>query len=433
MTCDVLNLEWSSSGRDREVATAICHTLRRRGYTVVEECIFNFRYLLLKHRPRLLYVADPTGARLNHEASLFADRLGIPSVCVDAEGDYLEGSVDEMFWGHIADRTLRQQLKLQWSARSRARALTVAPGLGDRLKVTGAVGFDRYRLYDFATKDDWRRKYRFEQPRLVGVAGWTFDYLSVPAERDARVRSFGRETVERFQRDRDSLRAIFGDLIRQQPETMFVLKLHPGVIDRGETEFAGLESHENVLAIKDEESVGDCISACDVWMAYDSTTCTEAWMLHKPTLFVNPSGGDFPRSASYEGTPIYETLGEVDAALSEHEATGRVSAFDALEDVRKRLLRDMVQWVDGRNHLRAAYYVERLLDEIPVGPIKFPLRARLAAHRENLLNNGARRERAKRFDREELRRIQHRVAGAMQSVPGELSEQELADLERVNA
>jgi hypothetical protein len=432
MACDVLNLEWSSSGRDREVASAICDTLRRRGYSVVEECIFNYRYHLLRHRPRLLYVADPTGARINHEVSLFADRMGIPSVCVDAEGDYLDDKVDEMFWGHITDKKLRQRLKLQWSVRARTSALAVAPDLGDRLKVTGAVGFDRYRLYQFATKDDWRRKYRFDHPRVVGVAGWTFDYLSIPAERAARVQLFGRETVERFERDRDALRAILGDLIRRRPETMFVLRQHPGVIDFEATEFAGLERNDNVLVIKDEETVSDSISACDVWMAYDSTTCTEAWMLGKPTLFVNPSGGDFSRSANYRGTPVFETLEGVEEALSEHEDTGRISAFDALEDVREKLLADMVQWVDGRNHLRAAHYIERLLEELPAAPVRFPLTERLAAHKQKLSNLGA-RTRRRRFDHDELRRVERRVAAATRSMPDHLSEQELAELERVNA
>jgi len=443
VACDVLNLEWSSTGRDREVASAICHALRRRGYTVVEECIFNYRYHLLRHRPRLLYVADPTGARMNQEVSLFADRMGIPSVCVDAEGDYVDDTVDEMFWGHIADRRLRQRLKLQWSVGSRAKALSVAPDLGDRLKVTGAVGFDRYRLYEFASKDDWRRKYHFEQTRIVGVAAWSFDYLYVPSEREARVRSLGHETVERFQRDRDSLRAILGELIRPRPETKFLLKLHPSVIDIGETEFAGLASYDNVLLLKDEESVGDCISACDVWMAYNSTTCTEAWLLGKPTLVVNPSGADFPRSRNYLGSPVFETLSAVEGALSEYEETGRISAFDALEHVRTRLLTEMVQWVDGKNHLRAAHYIERLLDEIPAAPARFPPAERLAAHADTLLNLGARgfqslpglRGRARRttFDREELRRLQQRLAAATESMPAELSEQELAELEHVNS
>ena len=443
MACDVLNLEWSSSGRDREVATAICHTLRRRGYGVVEECIFNYRYHLLKHRPRLLYVADPTGARINHEVSLFADRIGVPSVCVDAEGDYVEGAVDKMFWGHIADRRLRQRLKLQWSARSKERVLAIAPDLGDRLRVTGAVGFDRYRIHDFASKEDWRRKYGFAQKRTVGFAGWTFDYLSVPPERDARERLYGQETVERFQRDRDALRALLGDLIRGRPETMFVLKQHPGVIDPAETEFAGLDDAENVLLIKDEEAIGDCINACDVWMAYSSTTCIEAWLLGRPTLSVNPSGGDFPRSESYLGAPVFETLESVESALAEHEATARIAAFDALEQTRAKLLAGMLQWVDGRNHLRAAHYFERLLDAIPDQRRPFPASERPAAYKDHLLNLGARRfptlpglqhrARGRGFDRSELQRIQQRTAAAMEALPDSLSERELAELERVNS
>jgi hypothetical protein len=441
MACDVLNLEWSSSGRDREVATAICHTLRRRGFNVVEECIFNYRYHLLKYRPRLMYVADPTGARINHEASLFADRIGIPSVCVDAEGDYLSTTADKMFWGHIADRRLRQRLKLQWSSRARERALSVAPDTGGRLKVTGAVGFDRYRNDRFTSKGHWQRKYRFAQERMVGVAGWTFDYLSVPAERAARMRLYGTEAVERFDHDLGALRALLAELIRSRPETMFLLKLHPGLIDFSETEFVGLEELENVLVVKHEEAVGDCINACDVWMAYDSTTCIEAWLLGKPTVFVNPSGGDFARSDNARGTPVLETLESVDAALSEHEASAHIAAFDALESTRARLLSEMLGWVDGKNHLRAAHYIERLLESLPEGG-SFPLSERPAAYKHNLLHFGAlhfpkaprlKHRATGNFDREELQRVQLRTAAALQPLPDSLSAQELAELEAVNA
>jgi surface carbohydrate biosynthesis protein len=440
MACDVLNLEWSSSGRDREVATAICHTLRRRGFNVVEECIFNYRYHLLKHRPRLLYVADPTGARINHEASLFADRIGTPSVCVDAEGDYLAGSEDKMFWAHIVDRRLRQRLKLQWSSRSRARALTVAPDAAERIKVTGAVGFDRYRNERFTTKEEWQRKYRFSQERMVGVAGWTFDYLSVPAERAARTRLYGRELVERFDRDLGALRVLLAELIRGRPETMFVLKLHPGVIDFSETEFAGLENLENVLVIEQEEAVGDCINACDVWMAYNSTTCIEAWLLGKPAVFVNPSGGDFPRSESSRGTPVLETPAEVDAALSEHEESAHIAAFDALEQTRASVLAEMLGWVDGKNHLRAAHYIELLLHDIP-GPASFPLSERPAAYAHNLLHLGAlhfstaprlKNRATGSFERGQLQQVQRRIAAALQPLPDSLSPRELAELEAVN-
>jgi hypothetical protein len=444
MTCDVLNLEWSSSGRDREVATAICHTLRRRGYRVLEESIFNYKYFLLKHRPRLLYLAEPAGARLNYEAMLFADALRIPTVSVDAEGNYVEEMVDQTFWGHVTDRRLRQRLKLLWSARSRDMVLSTAPQLRDRLRVTGAVGFDRYRLRSFASKDDWRRKYGFAQERVVGYASWAFNYVFGTDSVSQDVSSLGPATVDRFRRDCDALREILAALIRRRPNTLFLVKQHPGVVDDTHSELAGLDRHDNVLRIRNEEPIADCINVCDVWMAYDSTTCIEAWLLEKPTLLINPSGGDFPRTRIHMGSPILESADAVNDALAHHETTGEVPGFNAKATGRHRVVTDTLQWADGKNHLRAAHYMEGLLRETPADPACFSLALRFAAYKQNLLYRGARylprlpgfrnyTTGRRAFDRAELALAERRAAGAMKSFPGALSQQELAELERVNS
>jgi len=446
MSCDVLNLEWASAGRDREVASSICHTLRRRGYSVVEESVFNYKYWLLKHRPRLLYIADPTGARVNQDAALFAERVGVPSLCLDAEGDYADGLAEPMFWGHVGDRRLTQRLKLQWSARARGLVLAVAPELRDRLKVTGAVGFDRYVLEHFATKEAWREKYGFRHGRVVGFAGWTFDHLfGSVALREPWLDSFGEDTVERFRRDRDAVRELLTRLVEAHPDTLFVVKEHPGVVDSSETELAGLESLENVLLFSDQEPIADCINVCDVWMAFDSTTCIEAWLLGKPTLFVNPSGGDFPRTDVHRGTPILKSFEEVERALVEYEATGRIAAFQALEDARSRVLTDTLQWSDGKNHLRAAHYFEATLEGLPrEPPDPFSLSERAAAYKQNVLFRGARylpslpgfRHNVaahERFDRKQLKATERRIAAALDRLPPELSPEELAELEEVNS
>jgi surface carbohydrate biosynthesis protein len=445
MNCDVLNLEWSSSGRDREVASLICHTLRGRGYTVVEDSIFNYRYLLPKLRPRLFYVADPAGARVNYEAVLYAERLGIPSISVEAEGNYAEDIVEEMFWGHVADRQLHERLKLQWSTRSREMARAVAPHLRERLKVCGAVGFDRYRLQTFLSKQDLRRKYGFAQDRVVGFASGAFDQLSsVQAVIDRWTSSYGQATISRFLEDRDALRGMLAELIRRRRDTLFVLKQHPGVVAPTETEIAGLERFENVLLIANEESISDCISACDVWMAYDSTTCVEAWLLDKPTLFINPSGGDFPRANVHGGTPILELLEDVENALDDYYALGRIPAFDAKHSGRSQVLRDTLQWVDGKNHLRAVHYFERLLAEAPAHRPPAGGSVPLAAHAQNLLLRAARflpplpafeyyRRAGRRFDRAELERAERRVSAATASHGLALSDEELSELDQVNA
>ncbi len=204
MACDVLNLEWSSQGRDREVASLVCAALRRRGYQVVEESIFNYRHLLFKHRPLVLYAAEPAGARINREVAEFAASLGVPTVSVDAEGSYVEELAERMFWGHVKGNKLPQQAKLMWSVRARDMVLSNAPELRDRLKVSGAIGFDRYRLGSFATKDQWRKRYGFEQEHIVGYAGWAFDYVFGTKSVSQDVSLYGSGAIERFRRDRDS-------------------------------------------------------------------------------------------------------------------------------------------------------------------------------------------------------------------------------------
>ena len=443
MSCDVLNLEWSSRGRDRESATLICEALRRRGRSVVEGSIFDYRHLLLKHRPRVLYLADPTGARQNYQVALFAERAGIPAVCLDAEGNYVPDFADEMFWGHIADRRLPVRLKLQWSTRCRETVLEVAPDLRDRLRVTGAPGFDRYGLYAFASKDEWRRRYGFSQERVYGYATWAFDSLyGDPATVRRYAEVYGEPALDRFRRDRDALRELLAEVVWSNQDALFLLKEHPGVTNPAATEIAGLDRFPNVLKIKNEETIGDCISVSDVWMAYESTTAIEAWLLDKPTLFANPSGGDFRRPSVHRGNPVLETAEAVDAALREHRETGEIAGFEARRDARQAVMEATLQWTDGRNHVRAAHYIDGLLSESHGRP-RFGVRATLAAHAQHLLFDGAarwpslpgfRRYAAGRrsFDDGQLARARGRAAEATRGLEPMLSPDELAELEAAN-
>ena len=70
MGCDVLNLEWNSSGRDREVASLICSARREKGYSVLEASIFNYKTYLIKYKPKLLYAADP---KENEQAEMLTE------------------------------------------------------------------------------------------------------------------------------------------------------------------------------------------------------------------------------------------------------------------------------------------------------------------------------------------------------------------------
>jgi hypothetical protein len=439
----VLNLEWSSRGRDREVASLVCAALRRRGHRVVEESVFNYRHLLLEHRPRVLYVAEPAGASLNFEAARFAAGLGVPTISVDAEGSYVDGQVKQMFWGHVTDRRMPQQAKLLWSQRARSMVLSEEPEQRARLKVSGAVGFDRYRLGSFATKEDWRARYGFEHEHVVGYAGWAFDYVFGTRSVSQDMSGFGPGVLERFRRDRDSMREILDFLVASNPRTLFVLKPHPGVVNAAESEIAGLETRPNVLVPPAGEPIGDCINVCDIWSAYDSTTCMEGWLLGKQSLLINPSGADFPRSRAYRGSPMFATAEAVNDALRVHRETGELPGFAEREELRQGLIRDTIQWADGKNHLRAAHYIEQLLDK-STGEARAASRSeRRIARSHNLLYRGAARAprlpgfrhysaaRA-RFDALELQEATRRAERASAAAGAGLSEDDLAELELVN-
>jgi hypothetical protein len=447
MGCDVLNLEWSSSGRDREVASLICCALRDKGYSVVEASIFNFKYYLVKYRPRLLYAADPKGARVNYQAVKFAQRLGIPVVTFTAEGDYTPEKIRLMFWGHISGRRLIERLNLQWSSRKREMVLEIEPSLADRVKVSGAVGFDRYKIYRFRSKQEWMSRYDRNCSHMVGYAGWGFDrfYRNDPFA-SALEQLYGKQQVEQFREERFKVTDILRRVIEHNRDTLFLLKEHPGVVDSTRSELAGLQDLSNTLYIRDEEAIADCIRGCDIWMAFDSTTCLEAWLLGKPTVLINPFGGDFPRSGIHQGSPIVRTAEELQAVLEACLERGSIPAFDARENERRQIIEETIQWDDGKNHLRAAYLFEKVLLESTKRTNHVTVLDKMAGSLQNAIFEGSRflpmlpRFRTyvaarRRFQRLELEELAQRYEPYLRSFYQEnpLTEADIAELERVNA
>jgi hypothetical protein len=393
----------------------------------------------------VLYLADPRGAAVNHGAALFARSRGIPIFTVTAEGNFNEGQIGELFWGHVSGGELIEDVNVQWSVRARDLALGVDRSMADRLKVAGGVGFDRYLLYELTSKEAWMRRHGLAFERMVGYASWVFDVLERDDPMAVEFRTIvGAEAVDRFRRDRDGVRAALERLADDNPGTLVLLKEHPGVVVPENTEIAGLEARPNVMLVRDEEPVADCISACDVWSAFDSTTCLEAWLLGKPTLLINPSGEDFDRTESYRGSPVFSGPDEVQAALDAWYAGHGLPGFEERAEARREEIERAIQWDDGRNHLRAAHYLEELLARAPE-PAPPPLGDRARGLAQDLLYRGAGvvpwmppfRDFAparERFRMDELRRAAARAAEAVERFDPrhELTGAELRELDEIN-
>ena len=445
MNCDILNLEWSSSGRDREAATLICNVLRRKGYKVIEASVFNYRYYLMKYRPRLLYAADPKGASINYQAVKFAHQLGVPVVTLTAEGNYTPEAIETMFWGHISDRELLEKLNLQWSSRARNLVLKLDASLASQVKVAGGVGFDRYHIYQFYKKEDWMRKYYLNHRHMVGYASWGFDSCYRDNEASQMEGLYGKEQVELFRQERLQVNEILRELIERNEDTLFLLKEHPGVTDPSKTELVGLKHYPNVLYTKNEEAIADCLSGCDIWMAFESTTCLEAWLLDKPTILINPLSQNPIRSSVHKGCVILRNYEAVQECLTMYFESGSIPKFKAKGNTRRRILEETIQWTDGKNHLRAAYWFEKALAESPRSNMHIGIRDMLKAFWQNTLFQGARylpflpkfrayapaRQRFRRSELEELtRRYKPYLEAFDQANP--LTEQDIEELERIN-
>lgn len=368
---DVLNLEWCSlPSRDREMATLVCNYLRHMGLQVVEECIFDGYRLIDKLKPKLLFIVDTRGAGINFEMMKYSSSKNIKGFTLMAEGNFREGEefVDNFLWGWNTDKIQYEDINMHWSRRTLEISLTYYPELQGKLRVSGGVGFDLYKIAGRPDRTSLLRKYGKERfGKVIGVGCWDFGILDPQDHRYKYIeRIYSPAVINRFIEDGARFNETLGEAIREHPDTLFLLKEHPGVLGgRIASAIEGLEKFENTLLLKNEEGIGKCIAISDFWLVYESTTALEAWLLGTQTCLVNPTGTDFPRDDLYRGSPNYPDIASLTHAIGEFYSRGQLPGFSQLEGERKSLITKVIQWDDGLNHVRAGNEIIDLLSRGP--------------------------------------------------------------------
>jgi len=376
VSCDVLSLEWSSAGRDIEIVEPVlCHLEMTQGLVVRRESILDAAAVIADAKPGVLLMSNQGGATPNFRAVRFAAQFGVPVVTLVSEGMFPDDrqTVQRMWWGNNTDEVCYENLNLQWSQRSVDLIRRYVPGAEEfPIAVSGATGFDRYRLFDWATREEMLQ--RLGRPgfsRIVGFAGWTFCHvLGSYYERNRAAVDIvlgGHDAAEKHARQLPELRAVLSEAVNANPEVLFVLKEHPGLTDAEFSEFSELDDRPNVVVIRatgagSEINVSDLIGASDLWLAYESTTTLEAWMLDTPTALVNPLG-DFKRSRVAGGSPMFSTAAQVQAAIDAVREDMPVPGFDELAESRRELEAEVIGYSDGANHVRAADRVLEVLHD----------------------------------------------------------------------
>jgi surface carbohydrate biosynthesis protein len=366
---DVLNLEWVSyKSRDNIIALLVCNYLRQRGLNVVNACIFEGKQLIYKLRPKLLFIANGVGSPQNYEVVKFAKKFGCIVVTSTSEGNIKPFMVDQMTWGWNQDKIMHEDINFQWSNRAKELILYKYPELREKIIVSGSVGLDIYPMVKDHQEDIAQKvKEKFNIPKdkpVIGYGCWDFGaYYPDDPRFEQRQKVYSPEEIQRFKSDGKLSNEILLQFIQSLSDYHFLIKEHPGsLLGDLASAIEGVRELENVTVIKNEESIMNCLSTCEFWMGYETTTALEAWLLGKTTILINPSGVDFKRDSLYKGSVVVKDLSSLLAINEEYFDTGRIKAFDKKGTEREEEIKAVSEYVDGLNHQRVGNEIINLIE-----------------------------------------------------------------------
>ena len=364
---DILNFEWRANSRDTNIIEPVlCYIEQKYGLNVVRESYNNYMLKLFNIRPRMILLSNYTGAPENFLLAKQAHKMGILVVSLISEGNVTsEELAENFFWGWNIKKEKVVDLLLLWSNRTKDIFNRLIPeSRGTNIVVSGATGFDSYKFLQFMQKDEFLKKYGKNQKKVIGIAAWGFELVNLDGKSLTGRYPYTVEESEYLLYTKKLINELYEKLISNNPDMLFILKYHPGNVECPEkTEFVGLSKFDNVVEIGRQEQISDLINVSDIWISFESTTTLEAWLLGTSTIVVNPLGKEFPRAQIYDGSVELHSVNEVQQALDEFYDTGIIEGFERKSDTRKSICEEIIQYDDGRNHVRASEAIIRCFEE----------------------------------------------------------------------
>ncbi len=368
---DILNLEWPTSDRDLHMVMPVLVYLNKK-YNVQYKTlsIFNGYYYILKYKPKMIVISNFQGALINHELVKLAYSLNIKVVSFISEGNVKEKALEQFLWGWNSDKRLYLDKFLLWSKRSEKIFLDKYPELKNKIDTTGATGFDRYKLLQFKSKNEFCEENNLKYKKIIGIAAWGFDHFFgkyYEQHSEYYISTFGKDQINMHKEDLFKIQKIYQSLIKNNKDTLFILRYHPGTIDFEKNEFYGLEKYENTFISNAFENkqyqISDLINISDLWIGYETTTALESWLLDKQTFLINPTKSDFIRENVHKGSPIVKTWKEAQELMDEFFSDGSMSSFKKLENFREQIIKDTIEYSDGENYIRASEEIVEVLNK----------------------------------------------------------------------
>lgn len=325
---------------------------------------------IYKIKPDIILQANTIGSNLYFEISKIAHEQNIPLFALISEGNFrTDGSFN--YWGFNRDKKFYQEYICCWSKRTANFLKEKEPEYKNKIVVTGGVGFDRYSIYEFMKKDEFLQKYnKNNYKKVIGYAGWAFGKLDHKRGREELLywAKGDEQKINWIEEQRQLVRDILRNAIEENNDTLFILKQHPqeNAPERPEpvkNEMSELANYENVIYLCNEESIHDLISVADIWTCFESTTALESWLMGKQTIFINPDP-NFNRDPLYKGSALAKDYSELKNFINQFYISGKIEQFfwEEKENQRKKLIKDIIGFGDGFNHIRAGYYFQKTIE-----------------------------------------------------------------------
>ena len=214
---------------------------------------------IYRKKPDVVLLANTIGSKLHFEISKYAYENGIKVFALISEGNFRTNGTFN-YWGYNVDKQFYQDFICHWSKRTYDFLVNELPQYKNQMVVTGATGFDRYKIYDFVSRSEFLKKWQLPDfKKVIGYAGWAFGKLfNAPGRKELQY--FHKDNPQRLVWMEEQMYLVEGilkDVIEKNTDTLFILKRHPNeahphLTKEDKNEMAALNNYDNVIYIRNE-------------------------------------------------------------------------------------------------------------------------------------------------------------------------------------
>jgi hypothetical protein len=364
-------------GRDIEMFLPLYFYLKERIGATIKMSNFYDAQQIKYFKPDIVFLPNTVGAEYYYLIAKLCSERDIAVFALDSEGNF---RVDGTFkhWGYNLGENFYQDFVCYWSKRCLDYMKKTEPKFADKMVITGNLGCDRYRIYDFLKKEDYlKAKGKENYKYVVGYAAWAFGKPFYPTGKTDLIAYFnGDESkLALIEPQRKAVEEVLKYAITNNPDTLFILKIHP--LEKklheqklGVNECDNLAKYDNVVMEYDDYNISDLINISDFWTSFESTTALESWLIGKETLIIltDPSfSTSLPQSRYDISQPQVNSGEKLDQYLQEFKKNKTIKDFHdpKMDEVRKDIAYQIFGFTDGMNHLRALKYLKLSIDNVP--------------------------------------------------------------------